>query len=121
MRGKPRNKKKRIRNMRPVARLNPDGSTSSHVMAWAGDPSKRRGNFGVFPTITPKIGKENSTNPNDWKIQSAQEAIEKGEFIKLRRKRKAIKFAAGSWKKGIDKTAAMRSFRRQKDRFTKYK
>jgi hypothetical protein len=52
-------KRKAIREMRPVAKENPDGSTESHKMSWVGDPSKKRGDFAVFPTITPKKAKKN--------------------------------------------------------------
>ena len=100
--------------MRPVARNNPDGTVSSHKMAWTGDPSKKRGNFGVFPTITPKKGKKTSTKSADWKEQTAKEAAAKGELIKVKRKKKAQKLAAGSWKKGKDKREAMKSYRGKK-------
>lgn len=56
----PINKKKAIRDMRTSSRDNGDGTTSSHKMAWTGDPTKKRGNFGVYPTITPIKGKEKS-------------------------------------------------------------
>lgn len=108
------NKKKAIRKMRVSARQNPDGTTSSHKMAWTGDPTKKKGNFGVFPTITPKKGKESSTKSIDWKKQTAKEAAAKGEMIKVKSKRKAKKLAAGSWKKGVDKKEAMKAYRKSK-------
>ncbi len=108
------NKKKQIRNMRVSAKVNPDGSRESHRMAWVGDPSKKRGDFGVFPTIAPKKGKEKSTNPSDWVEQSAQEAAKKGEMINVKSRRKAEKLAAGSWKQGADKRAAMKDYRASK-------
>jgi len=110
----PLNKKKAIRKMRPVAKKNPDGSTESHKMAWVGDPSKKRGDFGVFPTITPKEGREKSSKPEDWKTQTPKEAAAKGELIKVNSKRKAEKLAAGSWKKGQDKKDAMKAYRASK-------
>lgn len=111
---KPKNKKKAIREMRTTGMKNPDGSTESHRMAWVGDETKKRGNFGVFPTITPKKGKENSTDPKDWKTQSPKEATDKGEMIDVKSRRKAEKLAAGSWKKGQDKRDAMKSYRKDK-------
>jgi hypothetical protein len=111
---KPISKKKQIREMRPVGRKNPGGGTSSHKMAWTGDPKKKKGNYGVFPTISPKKGKEKSSDPADWKKQSASEAAKKGEMIKVKRKKKAEKLAAGSWKKGADKREAMKSYRNTK-------
>jgi len=105
------NKKKAIRKMRTTARKNSDGTVSSHKMGWVGDPSKKRGDFGVFPTITPKEGKESSTKASDWKSQTPKEAAKKGEMIKVKSKRKAEKLAAGSWKKGPDKKEAMKAYR----------
>jgi hypothetical protein len=107
-------KKKQIRNMRESAMVNPDGSRESHRMAWVGDESKKRGKFGVFPTITPKQGKEKSTNPSDWTTQSPKQAAEKGEMIEVRSRRKAEKLAAGSWKQGQDRKDAMKSYRAEK-------
>jgi hypothetical protein len=104
-------KKKRIREMRPVARNNPGGGTSSHLMQWAGDPSKRRGKFGVFPSIAPKKGKELSSDYNDWQKQTEQEAKNKGEFVKVKTKRRARKLAAGAWKQGLDRKEAMQHFK----------
>jgi hypothetical protein len=108
------NKKKAIREMRPVAKKNPDGSTESHKMSWVGDPSKKRGDFAVFPTITPKEGKKHSSDPKDWTTQTPQEAAAKGELINVKSKRKAEKLSAGSWKKGKEKREAMREYRQSK-------
>ena len=108
------NKKKAIREMRTSARKNSDGTTSSHKMAFVGDTSKRRGAFGVFPTITPKKGKKSSTKASDWKSQTPKEAAKKGEMIKVKSKRKAKKLAAGSWKKGAEKREAMKAYRSRK-------
>lgn len=107
-------KKKKIRSMRKTARKNPDGTVSSHKMAWVGDPKKKKGKFGVFPTITPKKGKETSTKSKDWEKQTPKEADAKGELIRVKRKKKAQRLAAGSWKKGKDKKEAMKSYRKSK-------
>lgn len=109
-------KKKAIRNMRESAMITPEGDRVSHRMAWDGDPSKRRGNFAVFPTVAPKKGKEKSTNPSDWVEQGPKEAMERGEYIKVKSRRKAEKLAAGSWKKGQDKKEAMKEYRANKKR-----
>lgn len=110
----PLNKKKAIRNMRPVARNTPGQKPESHLMAWDGPLDKRRGNFSVFPTITPKKGKEKSSDPKDWTTQTPREAAAKGELIKVNTRRKAEKLAAGSWKKGQEKRDAMKEYRAQK-------
>lgn len=107
-------KKKAIRNMRESAMVDSTGESASHKMAWVGDPSKKRGDFGVFPTITPKKGKEKSTNPSDWTTQSPKEAIAKGEMINVKSRRKAEKLAAGSWKQGQDRKDAMKDYRANK-------
>ena len=110
----PINKKKQIRSMRTSSRVNNDGSVSSHKMAWVGDQNKKRGNYGVFPTITPKKGKESSTKASDWETQTAREAAKKGEMVNVKSKRKAEKLAAGSWKKGEDRKDALKSYRSDK-------
>jgi hypothetical protein len=107
-------KKKAIRNMRESAVETPDGKRASHKMAWVGDPSKKRGEFGVFPSITPKKGKEKSTKPDDWTTQSPKEAADKGEMIIVKSRRRAEKLAAGSWKKGQDRKDAMKEYRLNK-------
>jgi hypothetical protein len=108
------NKRKAIREMRTVAKKNPDGTTESHKMSWTGDPNKKRGNYAVFPTITPLKGKEKSSDPKDWTTQTAKEAEAKGELIKVNSKRRAEKLAAGAWKKGEDRKEAMREYRANK-------
>lgn len=112
----PLNKKKAIRDMRKgiEGRENPDGSRSTHVMGWVGDPSKKRGEFGVYPTIAPKPGKEKSTDPEDWYEQSPKEAEEKGEMINVSSRRKAERLAAGSWKQGQERKEAMKDYREDK-------
>ena len=97
--------------MRQSAMKNSDGSLSSHRMSWVGDPTKKRGNFGVFPTIAPKKGKEESSNSEDWKEQTPMEAKERGEMIKVKSRRRAMRLAAGAWKKGKDKKEAMKGYR----------
>lgn len=109
----PLNKKKAIRDMRKgvTGRQNPDGSISTHEMAWVGDINEKRGNFGVYPTIAPKKGKEQSTKPEDWVEQSPEEAKSRGEMISVGSRRKAEKLAAGSWKQGQDRKEAMQDYR----------
>jgi hypothetical protein len=68
----------------------------------------------VFPTITPKPGKEKSTDPKDWKTQSMKEAMSKGEFIEVKSRKRAEKLAAGSWKRGKDRVEAMKEYRKSK-------
>ena len=107
-------KKEAIRGMRTVGRKNSDGTISTHKMAWVGDPLKKRGNFGVFPTIAPIKKNSTSENPKDWKNQTATEATNRGEMINVNKRRQAEKLAAGSWKQGQDKKEAMKGYRNNK-------
>ena len=59
------------------------------------------------PTITFK-GKEKA------KTQNFKEALAAGEVYEFKSKRKAEKFAAGSWKKGKAKREAMKAYRKNK-------
>lgn len=113
---KPLNKKKAIRDMRKgvSGRENSDGTKSTHEMGWVGDPNKKRGNFGVYPTIAPLKGKEKSSDPKDWKKQTPKEAYEKGEMINVKSRKKAEKLSAGSWKKGQERKDAMKEYRSSK-------
>lgn len=115
------NKKKAIRNMRTSSIPAGGGKRASHKMQWVGNPSKRRGEFGVFPSITPKKGKAGSSNASDWKSQTPKEANAKGELISVKSRRKAEKLAAGSWKKGVDKKNAMKAYRGRKKAVRKTK
>jgi hypothetical protein len=83
---------------------NPDGTRTSHLMAYA-EVSNKKGKkrFAVYPTVAPKTGKELSRNPSDWQSQSGAEANKRGEAIFVRREKKAQKLSAGSWKKGQER------------------
>lgn len=113
---KPLNKKKAIRDMRKgvPGMIESDGRVATHKMEFVGDISKRRGNFGVYPSIAPKKGKEKSTNPSDWKTQTAAEADKRGELINVKSRRRAEKLSAGSWKKGVERKEAMKEYRSRK-------
>jgi hypothetical protein len=106
-------KKKRARNMRTSSYME-GGKRVSHKMAWVGDPTKKKGKYGVFPTVTPKKGKESSTKKSDWTTQTPGEAHSKGEMIEFSRRNRAERFSAGSWKKGKEKREAMKTYRRSK-------
>ena len=113
-RRRPLSKKKAIRNMRTFSRENEDGSESTHLMEWVGDPNKKRGEFGVFPSIAPKEGNTGSSDPKDWEEIGPEEAEKRGEMVRVKSKRKAEKLAMGSWKKGRDKRDAMKGYREWK-------
>lgn len=113
----PLNKKKAIRNMRTTSSgeqmymVEPDGSRASHKMGYDKVPNKKGKKYAVFPSISPKPGKEKSRKPEDWTNQSGAEAEKKGEAIFVRREKKAQKLSAGSWKKGQDRKEAMQNYR----------
>jgi len=114
-------KKAAIRKMRPkgVKRKNADGTVSTHKTASAsGTVTNKRGKtktvHTVYPTITPKKGKSKSTNPKDWKTQTAREAYKKGETVDFKSKKRADKVAHGAWKKGAAKRSAMKIYRAKK-------
>lgn len=119
--GKPISKKKAIRKMRTFSRKNDDGGESTHLMAWYGDPDKKRGDFSVAPTIAPKEGNTGSSDPKDWEEIDYKQAKERGEVIDVKSRRKAEKLSFGSWKKGKDKRDAMREYRGWKKSMKKSK
>jgi hypothetical protein len=118
---KPISKKKAIRNMRSFSRKNEDGGESTHLMAWYGDPDKKRGDFSVAPTIAPKEGNTGSSDPKDWEEIDYRQAKERGEVIDVKSRKKAEKLSFGSWKKGKDKRDAMREYRGWKKSMKKSK
>ena len=110
-------KKKAIRKMRSPSqyRKNKDGKTiSSHRMEWTGPEKKRRGDFTVYPSIAPKKGVKPSHSPSAWTKQNSTQAAKRGEAISVKRRKRAEKLAAGSWKQGIDRKEAMSAYREQK-------
>ena len=66
------------------------------------------------PTITFK-GDEKA------KPQSFQQALEANEVYEFRSKRRAERFAAGSWKKGKAKREAMKAYRQKRKQDRKNK
>ena len=68
----------------------------------------------AHPSVTFKgKGKE--------KNQSIDEALASGELYEFKRKKRAERFAAGSWKKGKEKRTSMAKYRakKKKDRIDK--
>ena len=75
---------------------------------WDGADKFKGKGYVVAPTIRPvdRIG--------NYQPQSIDEAYQRGEVFEFRNKRKAERFAAGSWKKGPDKRDAMKSYRQER-------
>jgi len=90
-----RGRKRKAREMRPSEGAHfpgqPKGSKSTHLMVddIKGNTTKR---YNVWPSIKPD-------SKGVYKSQSPKQAKERGEVFEFRSKKKAQKFAAGSWKK----------------------
>ena len=100
-------RKKHARSIRKgVGNITDDGKIETHRMASdiKGNPTDK---YHVWPSIT--FDKEGNK-----KQQSGQEAYKAGEMYEFKNKKKADKFAHGSWKKGKDKREAMRAYREMK-------
>jgi len=102
-------RKKHARSIRPktgeYVEGQKEGSQSTHLMAtYTGEGGKHY----VAPTIT------NITKSGEYESQSFQQALKAGEVYEFKSKRRAEKFAAGSWKKGKDRREAMRAYRKSK-------
>lgn len=79
---------------------------STHLMVddVKGNPTNK---YHVWPSISPgPLGK--------YHAQSFEEAAAKGELFKFRNKKRAQKFAWGSWKKGEARKEAMKEYRKYK-------
>ena len=102
-----RNRKRHVRNIRKgVGNKLADGRTETHRMAdYEGTNKKGKKRYYAAPTITfDKKGKKKS--------QTFKEAIAAGEVYEFKKKRRAEKFAWGSWKKGKDRREAMKKYRK---------
>ncbi len=87
-----RGRKRKARKIRKGkgVRTNPDGTVSTHLMAtYTGEGGKHY----VAPTIAPD-------EKGIYKPQSFSQALAKGEVFEFKNKKRAEKFAQGSWKKG---------------------
>jgi len=101
------NNKKRAREIREG--YAPTANNETHLMGlWDGADKFKGKGYVVAPTIRPvdRIG--------NYQPQSIDEAYQRGEVFEFRNKRKAERFAAGSWKKGPDKRDAMKSYRQER-------
>jgi hypothetical protein len=102
-------KRKRKKHLRNLAR-NKSGRKATVKMEWGdGENKKGKKRYYANPSITFK-GDEKA------KPQSFKEALKAGEVYEFKSKRRAERFAAGSWKKGKDKREAMKAYRQRKKR-----
>ena len=88
------------------------GTISTHLME-SDIIDNPTSTYSVWPSIT--------TNKEGYSKQNQQEAHEAGEVYEFKSKRKAEKFAYGSWKKGKDRREAMKDYREMKRKKRKNK
>lgn len=79
---------------------------SSHLMM-DNVRTAEKGKYSVWPSIAPgPLGEYHS--------QSFEQAKDNDELFKFRSKKRAERFAHGSWKKGKDKKEAMKAYKEYK-------
>ena len=98
-------KKSRKKHLRNLER-NKSGRKKTVKMATYTGGKNNKKNY-AEPTITFK-GKEKA------RPQSFDEALAAGEVYEFKSKRRAERFAAGSWKKGKAKREAMKAYRKKR-------
>tara|TARA_R110002126_G_scaffold67724_1_gene171368 strand:+ start:338 stop:673 length:336 start_codon:yes stop_codon:yes gene_type:complete len=86
---------------------NSSGRNATVRMATYDDSATGGKRYFAAPTITFKGNEE-------ARPQSFQQALQAGEVYEFKNKRRAERFAAGSWKKGKDKKEAMKAYRQRK-------
>ena len=82
-------------------------TVSTHLMV-SDIKDNPTGIYHVWPSIT--------TNKEGYKKQTPEQAYEAGEVYQFKNKKKAEKFAHGSWKKGKNKREAMKKYRKSKNK-----
>ena len=103
-------RKKHARSIRQgVGNKLQNGKVETHRMEW-GQSENKKGKevYHVNPSIT--FDEKGKVKP-----QTYRQAVEAGEVYEFKKKKKAEKFAAGSWKKGKDKREAMKAYRKTKN------
>ena len=97
-----KNRKKHLRNLE----RNKSGRNATVKMATYTGGENNDKHYAA-PTITFK-------NDEKEKPQTFNQALAAGEVYEFRSKRRAERFAAGSWKKGKAKREAMKQYRKSK-------
>ena len=102
-----RKRKKHLQNLeRNQSGRDATVKMGTDILDREGNPRKE-GPYHAWPTITFK-GDELARD------QSPKEAYEAGEMYEFKSKRRAERFAAGSWKKGKARREAMKAYRKKK-------
>ena len=110
--GKPlvtKRRKKHARSIRSTSKSNPDGTKSTHRMESGEGDGKYK--YQVNPTIFPN--KDGSWTEKTG-VPGWREAQKRGEVYGFKSKKRAERFAWGSWKKGKDKRESMQAYRQHK-------
>ena len=94
-------KRRRKNNLRNLERNKSGRNATVKMSTYSGD-----GKHYAAPTITFK-GEEKA------KPQTFKQALDAGEVYEFKSKKKAERFAAGSWKKGKAKREAMKAYRQK--------
>ncbi len=104
-----RNRKKHARSIRKgVGNKLPSGKVETHRMEWGSSQNKKgKKVYHANPSIS--FNKKGEVKP-----QTYREAAQKGEVYEFKKRKKAERFAAGSWKKGKAKREAMKAYRQSK-------
>ena len=89
----------KARETRPAARINPDGTRSTHLFT----TMEVDGKHYAVPTLYQKTPNSQSSDPNDWveyksPDEAFKEAVRRGELYQFDTKGQAESFAKGSWK-----------------------
>ena len=93
--------RKRKKHLRSLERNKSGRNATVKMATYSGDNK-----YYAAPTITFK-GEEKA------KPQTFNQALEAGEVYEFKSKKKAERFAAGSWKKGKAKREAMKAYRQK--------
>lgn len=98
-------KKRRKKHLRSLERNSSGRNATVRMATYTGGENNDK--HYAAPTITFK-------NDEEEKPQAFRQALEAGEVYEFRSKRRAERFAAGSWKKGKEKREAMKEYRKSK-------
>jgi outer membrane protease len=98
-------KRRRKKHLRNLTRNKSGRNATVKMATYTGGKNNKK--HYAAPTITFK-GNEKA------KPQSFNQALAAGEVYEFRSKRRAARFAAGSWKKGKEKRVAMKAYREAK-------
>lgn len=111
-------KKKRKKHLRNLPRNKFDLNATVKMADYSG--GKNNKTYYAAPKITFKTKKEGEEIQKKLKAnenytnQSFDEALAAGEVYEFKNKKRAERFAAGSWKKGKEKREEMKKYRAEK-------